>query len=376
MRDRSLFSSFALLGLLAAFSAAGCLEGDVDSMPDEESEELGEADQAMSKAEKRGKKLFKKETFDGNDRTCETCHSGKDGTLSPEEVEKAFQRDPEGPLFRSIDSDDGEGDAYTRLRENATVRVVVELPPNLRPLDDLTATHVVLNRAIPTTNNVALDPVLMVDGRQPDLESQALGAIHDHAENGRAPTDAELSDIAAFEETLYSSNKLKKFANGGPAPTLPEGRTASERRGRTWFLPDQVCGSCHSGPMLNETSEFHASGPGHRFDFVLAGELLSQPNPLREWAVIDPETGDFLFDFGFPFPDPGRMIATGNPAEATAFKIPTLWGVKDTAPYFHDNSARDLEELMAHYTLFFQMFGPVDFTPQDEADIIAFLKLL
>ena len=29
------------------------------------------------------------------------------------------------------------------------------------------------------------------------------------------------------------------------------------------------------------------------------------------------------------------------------FKIPSLWGVKQTAPYFHDNSAKTLEELAA-----------------------------
>ena len=61
-----------------------------------------------------------------------------------------------------------------------------------------------------------------------------------------------------------------------------------------------------------------------------------------------------------------------------AFKIPQLRGVADTAPYFHDNSAKTLEAVAAHYTKFFGIiFGPAGaLTPQDEADMVAFMKLL
>ena len=36
------------------------------------------------------------------------------------------------------------------------------------------------------------------------------------------------------------------------------------------------------------------------------------------------------------------------------FKIPTLWGIKDTAPYFHDGSAKTLEDLVDQYEFFFK----------------------
>lgn len=90
-------------------------------------------------------------------------------------------------------------------------------------------------------------------------------------------------------------------------------------------------------------------------------------------------------------PDPGRALITGNippiplPCNAIgppfsdwdSFKIPILWGVKDTAPYFHDNSAKTLEEVAAHYARFFQLIpAPTILTPQDQADIVAYLKLL
>jgi len=81
-------------------------------------------------------------------------------------------------------------------------------------------------------------------------------------------------------------------------------------------------------------------------------------------------------------PDPGRALITGDPNEAFNFKISTLWGVKDTAPYFHDNSARTLEEVVDHYQRLFQFIN--DQVPnlfplmseQDKADIVAYLKLL
>lgn len=62
---------------------------------------------------------------------------------------------------------------------------------------------------------------------------------------------------------------------------------------------------------------------------------------------------------------------------ANSFKIPTLWGVKHTAPYFHDNSAKTLAELVDHYEFYFQQLGlPIELTEQDKADMVAFMELL
>ena len=58
------------------------------------------------------------------------------------------------------------------------------------------------------------------------------------------------------------------------------------------------------------------------------------------------------------------------------FKTPSLWGIRHTAPYFHDNSSRTLEEVAEQYTFMFKREAGIILTPQDEADIVAFLKLL
>src|SRR5262249_53674897 len=152
-------------------------------------------------------------------------------------------------------------------------------------------------------------------------------------------------------------------------------------------------GVCHSGPMLDTSSEFDfLIGPGSRFHFVGAGFQLGHyddsfnpdfslvlepgnPNPNRpfEFSLPDGSTTVIIA------PDLGRGLITGEPNDAYTFKIPTLWGIKDTAPYFHDNSAGTLEDVLDHYNRLFQFISDQipdkeffrQLTQQDKDDIIA-----
>ena len=116
--------------------------------------------------------------------------------------------------------------------------MTITMAPNVELAADSTARTVVVRRGIPTTLNMpALDAVVMLDGRQPSLEAQAAGAIQDHAQ-GVVPSFAELRAIADFEHTdgFFSSPALRRLALGkADAPPLPQGNTASERRGRRFF---------------------------------------------------------------------------------------------------------------------------------------------
>lgn len=326
-----------------------------------------------------GKRLFEQETFKGNGRTCETCHSGPTGTVSPAEAKKRFQKNPKDPLFRSIDSDDGRGNSYTRLVNDATILVTIPLPANWSLADEPGARSVTMPRAIPSTLNVpALDTIFMYDGRNTTLESQALGAVNSHYQPGRQPTFRELGLIADHQKTItfFSDLRLWAYSKGGAAPTLPPGRTESEKRGRNWYVPSVagVCGHCHAGPMLNQTSEFLLAPlpPGSRFFTAFVSELNKKGNRVRNFVIKNADgTTSTLAS-----PDPGRALITGNLADANTFRIPTIWGSKDTAPYFHDNSARTLEDLASHYSDYFQIVGLPPLTAQEQSDIIAYLKLL
>ena len=346
-----------------------------------------------------GKRLFESATFGGNGRTCATCHSATTGTISPADALKRFNQDPSDPLFVGDGSDDGNGHGVSRILADATVLIAVPLAPNVSLADDPAARFVVLRRGVATTlNTPALDPVLMLDGRQATLEAQAAGAIRDHAQ-GATPAIGALQAIAAFQRTnaFFSSPALRQFALGGAAPELPQGNTESEKRGRRFFedvppdiaqgLKPGLCSHCHSGPLFNTTNQFAqffipSPAPipaGQRFLSVGVSEFNDAANLPRE----------FVFNAGTPqevhlvSPDPGRALITGvidDPRleHVNAFKISALRGIRHTAPYFHDNSAKTLEQVAAHYAKFFNIAsgGLIVLTPGDERDIVAFMKLL
>ena len=70
--------------------------------------------------------------------------------------------------------------------------------------------------------------------------------------------------------------------------------------------------------------------------------------------------------------DPGHALETGDPADFEAFKIPPLFNVRNTAPYFHDASAKTLEEAVRPY----DETGLVSLSESDIANIISFLEQL
>ena len=360
-----------------------------------------------------GQRLFDHETFGGNGRTCRTCHSGNDGTIDPQEVAERLAQDPSDPLFLHDGLDDFFG-GTSRITAHATILIERELPQGVVMLDDPSATSVVVARGVPSTvDTPALDAALMYDMRDLDLRVQAAGAIERHAQAAIPPTADQLAAIAEFQQTdkrFFSSKALQSFAEGGAAPALALGHTASEKRGREFFVdapwdpPSKkgVCALCHAGPMLNTANEFATiptgAPPGWRaFDIGVSSRNLMN-HPVRTFEVTDPCKTTLVIRS----PDPGIMItgvynipmlAQFLPPEeacilhpgffANMFKTPQLHGVKHTAPYFHDNSAKTLEEVLEQYVFMFTSnvgFPLTDsnilLTDQDIRDIIAFLRLL
>jgi cytochrome c peroxidase len=360
-----------------------------------------------------GQRLFDHETFGGNGRTCRTCHSGNDGTIDPQEVAERLAEDPSDPLFLHDGLDDFFG-GTSRIATHATILIERALPERVVMLDDPSATSVVVARGVPSTvDTPALDAALMYDMRDLDLRVQASGAVERHAQAAIPPTANQLAAIAEFQQTdkrFFSSKALKSFAEGGPAPALPLGHTASEKRGREFFVdapwnpPSKkgVCALCHSGAMLNTANEFATiptgAPPGWRaFDIGVSSRNLMN-HPVRTFAVTDRCNTTLVVRS----PDPGIMItgvynipmlAQFLPPEETCilhpgffanmFKTPQLHGVKHTAPYFHDNSATTLAEVLEQYVFMFTSntgFPITDsnilLTEQDIRDIIAFLRRL
>lgn len=319
-----------------------------------------------------GRKLF----FDGipdnagNGRVCSTCHVQEHAfALTPAYVEGRYQvlqnrrlEDPsaDDPLFRSIDANDGAQD-FTNLREHAIIKVVIKLPTDadgnklMWPLDDPNATEVAVWRSVPSVLNTAMTAPYQLDGRFPTLQVQADAAFRAHSQVAQAPSLSVLDDIAAFEKTQFSSNAAANLseelaAGSAISPTDPP-LNALETEGKADFVHD--CAQCHGGPTMTKMS---AIMPDAAFDVFVSkpvppfmSDLPFNPSPVapRLWAFRvaggDPQVR--------PSTDPGRALTTGDINHLNHFDVPTLFGISKTAPYFHDNSAATLEEVVRHYQL-------------------------
>ncbi|HYH98614.1 hypothetical protein [Hyalangium sp.] len=366
-------SSFMML------AAAGC---GGETTPDEQPiveepivEETWDAEQeATLLSTAHGAFLFTKETFKGNGRTCATCHTLSTGGLTPAQAKAIYAKNKKDPLFRAIDSDDGTGASYSKLLNDATVTVDLALPANIRLAANPSARSVKLRRGIPSTLDAPrFDSMIMWDGREATLQNQALHAAQGHAQAGRQPTQTELNAIVDFEKVLFSSSAMMKYALTGTPPPLPAGKTESEKRGKAWFAETGVCGSCHFGPLLSQMAAGNPMGlpAGSPFAMTFVSEFNLANNPTQEYIVTNPDGTETRV----VSPDPGMMLATGSAQMAGLFKMVSLRNIKNTAPYFHDNSAKDLNQLMVQYRAVLNFLG-IPFTEQDIADMIAYQKLL
>jgi cytochrome c peroxidase len=343
----------------------------------------------------------------GNGRACADCHMPTNSfQLAPAAVEarfkllqwqRRFNPRADDPLFRPIDADDfrinGEkASDYRNLRENGLVRITFPLPPNIRLIDPATnepsaETFVDLWRAVPTVNDVALTGPdglnpwprgpnttggYQLDARVATLEEQALGALVSHAEIKYPPSRQFLNDLASFQRTLFTNPRVRRLAAAvaagtQPLPSADPPLTKLEEQGKAVF--ERACAQCHGGPGQSTSLppvafRFHdiftqcprpvdtVSPP--RFQFKPCPERLARN--ARTYEVTLPDGTKQRRTSS----DPGRALLTGFVAgpppteDWNKLDVPGLRGIRHTAPYFHNNSADTLEEVVDHYVEFFK----------------------
>jgi cytochrome c peroxidase len=188
-----------------------------------------------------------------------------------------------------------------------------------------------LPRSSPTLWNIGYHKEFYWDGRSPSLEKQAMaawtganmGAKADeiaiklngiegyHSQfhkvfNSDATPDNIVKAIAAFERTIISGGTAWDRYVAGDRLAL------SESAVRGWNIFQAIkCTNCHDGVLLTD-QQYHNVGIG-----------MDQKEP-----------------------DVGRFKVTNKPEDTGAFKTPTLRDISKSAPYFHDGSAKTLEEAM------------------------------
>ena len=294
---RSLIALLGLLSLVVAIASIGPRTGLGQSKPI-----CGLRPCAIEV--ERGRVAFNEpilKSLGGNGRSCADCHMPSESfQLSPKAAQSRFEdlqaarkqdENADDPLFRPVDADDfrinGEHAIdFSNLLENGLVRVTMPLPLNVKLIDPVTGqpteeTFVDLWRAVMPVLNIAITgpdgvapiwpggaprtPIMGQDPNGPNrqggyqhdarfgtLQEQARGALFGHAQVSVEPPMRMLDDLAAYQETLFSSPEVKLLADAilsgsstfpDPDPELNE----LEQHGKVVF--NRACAQCHGGSL-------------------------------------------------------------------------------------------------------------------------------
>jgi cytochrome c peroxidase len=226
-----------------------------------------------------------------------------------------------------------------------------------------------LLRNSPTLWNIGYHKEFNWDGRSLSLEKQALAAwtganmgananeivaklnaLQDYKTqfqkvfHSDATPDNVVKAIAAFERTIISGNTAWDRWKAGDNTAI------SQSAWRGWNIFQAIkCNNCHDGVLFTD-QQYHNIG----------------------------------VDVGDQDRDPGRFKVTNNPQDTGAFKTPTLRDVEKSAPYFHNGSARTLEEAVdfmlrggePNQYLDKKNLEPHRLLPEQREDLLNFLRSL
>ena len=226
-------------------------------------------------------------------------------------------------------------------------------------------------RNAPTLFNVVYQKTLMFDGEVPNLEMQVLVPLKDTAEmdNQMKELIKKLRAIPEYQkqaqeifkrdfDAFVLTRALASFqrsilSDNSPFDSYFKGNknalSKSAERGWKLFSEKLYCTTCHKPPhFTNFTTENNGLYASYEDKF-----------------------------------DKGRFRIKGDSSDIGAFKVPILRNITQTAPYMHDGSLENLEQVLEHYSKggnghFNQSKNIVSFTlsNQEKMDILAFFKSL
>jgi YVTN family beta-propeller protein len=148
------------------------------------------------------------------------------------------------------------------------------------------------------------------NGRMPDLESQVRQSVRSTMQ-GNKPSEEQVRDLAAFVRRLPPLPSLDRLRGRVDEAAVRRGRAVFDRQG---------CAACHAPPTY------------------------TTPQTYR--------------------------VGLADEAGLTAFNPPSLRGVSQGGPFFHDNRAATLEEVFTRYR--HQVKG--ELTKRELDDLLAFLR--
>ena len=179
-----------------------------------------------------------------------------------------------------------------------------------------------------------------------------------------------LDDLSSFQRNLFTRPQVGDLADAirmgsavlpDPDPPL----NLLEQQGKAVF--QRACAQCHGGPDQSSAQppvphfqDIRTQCPRPvdtvtpaRFVFPACPERLARNARTYEISLPGGTTTRRTSS------DPGRALLTGfvgGPAPSDDWNkldVPQLRGISKTAPYFHNNSASTLDDVIDHYMAFF-----------------------
>jgi cytochrome c peroxidase len=335
----------------------------------------------------RGRTSFFNNTFNGNGRTCGTCHREDENlTINAEFISTLPQNDPlfvaetqpalarnfENPVLMRkfgliMENVDGFDDLANKFVMRGVPHTLAMLPTTLRPRSDLVLSFGVDVTTVPPNERTGWSG----DGAPGTgtLREFIIGAITQHyprtlarapasggiAGDFRLPTIAELDELEAFQKS--TGRRADLVLTGTGALRL---KNESAARGQVIFntvgnfpilgivgsnAGAGKCFFCHNGGGSGDGVEVQFFGVPptltSNLNFNTGVENQpSRPQTLLSPAQLIPRDGGF----GLTPNGDGR----GGRGNGT-FNVPVLIEAADTAPFFHDNSIATLEGAVEFY---------------------------
>jgi cytochrome c peroxidase len=334
----------------------------------------------------RGRNSFFNNTFNGNGRTCGTCHrEDANLTINPEFISTLPQNDPlfvaetqpalaanfENPILMRkfaliLENVDGFDNLQSKFVFRGVPHTLALLPNTLAPRSQLVLGAGIDTTAVPPNERTGWGG----DGAPGTgtLREFIIGAITQHytktlarvpagggvAGDFRLPTVAELDELEAFQKSTGRRSDLVLTGTG--ALQLKDERAA---RGQVIFnAPGTIpqisnesntgagkCFACHNNAGAGDGIEarFFGVPPNQTTNLNFNTGIENQPSRRQKLVTpsqLIPRDGGF----GLVFNGDGRGGFGGG-----TFNVPVLVEAADTAPFFHDNSMATLEGAVEFY---------------------------
>lgn len=352
-----------------------------------------------------------------NGRSCATCHIPQEAwAINPGTIRRLFlQTGGTHPIFNPLDANNPERDLSTVEARRANYSMLLtrgvfrrggapraEREWDVVAVDDPhgfanTARIIQWRRVMPTINFHLGSATVNWDGGNSVGADQLAGLTNQATRNvtgaqqGQPAPPEVIADIVNFETSL-STAQIASFragllftggAKGGPEHlsrmTLREGRfdlfdawmnspilarrkiargqelfnTRTDSRGGT-------CNGCHNSANNGTNVQ------NRLFDIGTASAEARTPD-LPLYTIRNRATGEER-----QLTDTGRGNVTGLWSDLGRFKTPTIRALSARAPYFHNGTARTLEDVVRHY----ERFLGFQFTNREREELVAFLEAL